>query len=334
MSDEVVAQSLRQKFATGISPYGDWQAEESFSRTGGYPFEFTTPYRPALAWFQGKLWCVYRSGYGNTGLYYTTREMGGTFNWIKEEEVTALGTQGPSLAVFKNRLYCMFVAGTDNSLYFKVSDGNSWGPDTRMANHQSSASPALAVYADKLWCVHRGNADDSLWYTTTSDGDNWSADTQFPAHTTAAAPALAASTSQLVCVHRGSAEDDLWITEWDDTGGTWTGDERIKPTAINPFHNPDMESAEGPGLTYSSAYGGFIVMYSNSNSLFETGANTLNCLVVAGHPDGYELQTWDKLMIFGGTVRSQCGPALLAYSYDSSDRTKNELLAVYRGVNS
>ncbi|TDY16725.1 hypothetical protein B0G81_7820 [Paraburkholderia sp. BL6665CI2N2] len=294
--------------------------------TGTSPFEYTTPNRPALAMFNNQLWCVYRSGGGKNKLCYCItppQRTGVGRPWSGEIEIPDQTTvEGPALAVFKDRLYCVYVGtGGDNSLYYTYwsNVNSSWSDAKKFPKHYSAYDPALAVFQGKLWCVYVQNArDDKLHYVTLDDVDaEWSTDEPFSNHFSAAGPALAASKRMLLCVHRGGGTDErLRETTYDYDGNMWSAD-KLLLTGITHTER----SSDGPGLTFREDQSSFVVAYKGAGS--DTGVYTAT------------RQTGDKIWTHVTNLfrsRTQAGPALVSYLVELEGENVVQYQYVYRGV--
>ncbi|MFK0258594.1 hypothetical protein [Streptomyces sp. NPDC090445] len=133
-----------------------WSEDEKFTN-------HRTKSNPALAVFQGKLYCVHR-GDADGKLWWTMYDPGSEGGWTEDKPFpNHYSKEGPALAVFNNHLYCVHRGGSDASLWWTRFNGNSWTTDTRLADHFSGAGPAIVSYRspngteDQLFCVHRGN---------------------------------------------------------------------------------------------------------------------------------------------------------------------------------
>ncbi|MFZ6180999.1 hypothetical protein [Nannocystis pusilla] len=82
-----------------------------------------------------------------------------------------MSLEGPGLAVFDNKLYCIHRGHGDGHqyLYWSYYNGSTWTADQPTGNHESAAGPAVISYRDKhsntygderdeeeLLVVHRG----------------------------------------------------------------------------------------------------------------------------------------------------------------------------------
>ncbi|WP_372405456.1 hypothetical protein [Streptomyces luteireticuli] len=191
---------------------------------------------PALAEFQGRLYCVHR-GYGgdDNHLWWTVYDP--KKGWSDDTKFPGhTSADGPALAVFGGKLHCVHRGGgSDSSLWHTTFDGTDWSADTKLPHHTSNSNPALAVFGGKLHCVHRGSSDTNLWHTT-FDGASWSSDTKLTQHLGMEGPGLAVFDNKLYCVHRGSEDQHLWWAAYD--GGSWSSDQRL----------PGHASVSGPAV--------------------------------------------------------------------------------------
>lgn len=132
-----------------VSNGNSWSKDEQL-KTGGDGVVGTYG-SPALAEYDGKLFCIHRGGDNisrhSEYLWYTVLD-GNT--WSKDEQ---LKTDGGG------------VIGA-------TSPAEDWGADR-------FAPAALATFDGKLWCIHQGGGRDDdkdyLWYTV-FDGNTWSTD--------------------------------------------------------------------------------------------------------------------------------------------------------------
>jgi GH18 family chitinase len=184
---------------------------------------------PALAVFDGKLFCVHE-GQGEDGWLWCFTFDGQS--WSEDKPLLPNhGTSGPpALAVYDGKLFCVHEGrGEDGWLWCCTFDGQSWSEDkplsagTGSSRRKGLPSAALAVYKGLLYCVHEGwGGDGWLWFCT-FDGHSWSKDEPLGNHGTSGGPALAVVGDLLVCMHEESKEGGwLWKTYFD--GNTWSKD--------------------------------------------------------------------------------------------------------------
>jgi hypothetical protein len=192
----------------------DWKDPELIARSDGRAFQYTSPNRPATTTSASKTdFTVYRGGYQDNQLYYTTT------NSPETAMPSAKTIAGPALAVFGGDTFCVYV-GTDNSLYWSWTNSTAFsGNPTKFRSHSANAEPALAVYEEELWCVHTGNGqDNTLFYTKYNGKDwgrNWQPDAPFGnGQTSPSGPALVAVPSVgLVAAYR-SNDNAIYASVW------------------------------------------------------------------------------------------------------------------------
>ncbi|MBW5420358.1 hypothetical protein GKQ77_02070 [Streptomyces sp. BG9H] len=108
---------------------------------------------------------VHRGSGNDTSLWHTTctsAEGWGTDNKFRAHS----SLEGPGLAVFDNRLYCVHRghgSGDQNLWWTGYKPGSGpWADDQKFPGHTSGAGPAVVVYRDKngtqdqLMVIHRG----------------------------------------------------------------------------------------------------------------------------------------------------------------------------------
>jgi hypothetical protein len=183
---------------------------------------------PALAVFDGKLFCVHEGQEEDGWLWFCTFD---GYSWSKDKPLGNHGTSGPpALAVYDGKLFCVHEGrGEDGWLWFCTFDGHSWSKDeplsvgTGSSRRQGLPSAALAVYKGLLYCVHEGQGGDGWLWFCTFDRHSWSKDKPLGNHGTSGGPALAVVGDLLVCMHEESKEGGwLWKTYFD--GKTWSKD--------------------------------------------------------------------------------------------------------------
>ncbi|MFJ3973347.1 hypothetical protein ACIPYR_35080 [Streptomyces parvus] len=263
---------------------------------------------PALAEYNGDLYCVHRGG-SNTdeNLWWTVYNPDN--GWSEDRKFPAHMTgAGPALAVFNGKLHCVHTgSGGDYRLYHTTFDGTSWSQDTPLPAHHSARGPALAVFNGKLHLVHRSGDTSGprmykLWHAT-FDGTRWSTDTELP-HQSATEPALAVFAGKLHLVHRGGG-NDVTLHHATFDGARWSGDAAMSALSL-----------EGPGL-----------------AVFE---NKLYC-VHRGYGNGdqdllfhsYNGTSWSPGQRLPNH-RSGMGPAVIAYR--DKNGSQNQLMVLHRGA--
>lgn len=229
---------------------------------GGWSDDKELPYgtsgTPAIAAYNGLLYCVHEAKHEEGWLWYTSFDGN---QWHGDTKLP-YGTSGPpAVAAYKNKLYCVHEGRQEDGwLWYTSFDGNQWSGDTKLPNHGTShgqyrrriPSAALAVYDGLLYCVHQGQEQEQfgkLWYAT-FNGDTWSEDRELPNHGTFGGPALAVYNGLLYCVHEGqpkailnpdnnaSEDRDMWLWYTTFDGNTWSEDRKL----------PDHGTSGPPGL--------------------------------------------------------------------------------------
>jgi GH18 family chitinase len=121
---------------------------------------FGTTGAPALAVFNGKLYCVHLAKGGKPNQLWWACYNG--TKWEKSD--TLLGNQRaastPSLAVYNKKLYCAYQGANNGEfwyvIYQKEKDGNyNWTPGNKTA-YATYGAPSLTAYKDKLQAFHEG----------------------------------------------------------------------------------------------------------------------------------------------------------------------------------
>lgn len=133
----------------------------------------------------------------------------------------------PSLAVFKDKLYCAY-KGFDHKLYVTVYDGNSWF-QTNPWGQQTKYAPSLEVFNDTLYCAFISDEQrNNLLLVSTTDGVNWNIGSD-PQQTSRAAPSLAGFGNYLYCAFVCNDGSNTILMTQMDTKGTWTSN-------VQPFY--------------------------------------------------------------------------------------------------
>ncbi len=183
---------------------------------------FGTSGRPALAVYNGKLYCVHE-GRGDDGWVWCATFDGE--NWSQDEPIpnssNAYGTSGPpALVVFNEKLYCIREGRGDSGWVWCASfDGSNWSIDKLIPSDEhaygTSGTPALAVFNNTLYCAREGRGNNGWVWCATFDGSNWSPDSLIPgsqnAFGTSGPPALVSFQEKLYCFREGRSNSGwLW----------------------------------------------------------------------------------------------------------------------------
>ena len=174
---------------------------------------------PALAAYQGKLYCVTRArGDGATTMFTS---FDGTA-WADAGPLpsAANGFQvagSPALAVFNGRLYCVRQGTGKNTgqLWGSSFDGASWTVDGPIRTATSTlgvtGSPALVNFNARLYCIRQGAGGKGWTWSAAFDGTSWSDDGLLPTATNAfgiggSSPGLAVFNGALYCARQGRGD--------------------------------------------------------------------------------------------------------------------------------
>jgi hypothetical protein len=206
------------------------------------PFEtpFTTAVPPALASFQNRLYLAWQ---GEGPFVYCSTSDGSS--WTSAQQIIGPFTvSGPSLAVFRDLLYCA-TGGTYDTLdtYLSSFDGNSWSVLPTLPKTLSQNGPAIAAFQDRLYCVYATMLEVPIspWNFAISwatfDGASWSATQTIPGVSTSFRPSIAVFRNRLYAAWKGLSNDSsLWYSSFD--GNSWAPQQQI----------PGVGSEYGPSL--------------------------------------------------------------------------------------
>lgn len=197
-----------------------------------------------------KLKIVYRGAATDTAIY--SAFMDGTYGWrgnttIRDEagHIDPKSLLSPSIAVFHNWLYMVFLANNSPDLWFAWHDGANWSGDVRISDMNGGISPKsdrcpnLVVFQNKLYMTYKA-WDSSVLYVAWFDGTTWYGNTpigQQPGGLflqSDRTPAMCVYNKRLYLVYK--VWNDLTLNSvWFD-GATWHDDKplRDQPGHINP----------------------------------------------------------------------------------------------------
>ncbi|WP_331738872.1 hypothetical protein [Streptomyces sp. NBC_01276] len=128
--------------------------------------------KPALAAFDGKLYCMVRR---DSDLEYATSD-GSTWTDFTKVSYPVYGT-APALAAFDGKLYC--AVNVSGGMQYASFDGATWTPFTLLGNANGyGLPPALAAFDGKLYCAFKDGQgypslkafDGRSWYYVTTYG--------------------------------------------------------------------------------------------------------------------------------------------------------------------
>lgn len=157
---------------------------------------------PALAVFNGKLWCIHRGGdniHRDSEYLWHTIFDGKT--WSKDKPLNdkeGVGTTSPAedggadkfapaaLAVFDGKLWCIHQGGgrgdDKDYLWYTVFDGNRWSTDQKVSYPISASESAfvkikvpaaLGVYNNQLFCTHEVDGYLSYFVMSANSQSGW-----------------------------------------------------------------------------------------------------------------------------------------------------------------
>ena len=209
-----------------------------FDAGSGWQAEWPIPknyidHPPALAAFNGQLWCVYRGWDTDNNLYWITYD-GNTGNtWSPPQQITGnTSPSGPAIAAMGDQLFCVY-RGMDNNLYcIAISAGQQkWGSPIAISGNTTVMGPSLAVFYDRLWCVYRGRDNDNLYTATSANGQSWILPAAYapnPGQRSDAQPALTYyyEPNVLVCAFRGIGNDTQLYSTY-TAGNDWSAPQPI-----------------------------------------------------------------------------------------------------------
>ncbi|RCS21391.1 hypothetical protein DUT91_24455 [Phyllobacterium salinisoli] len=306
----------------------------AFAETGIDDDEWSTPSpvpktkshaRPALAHFQGRVWCVHRGGGSDLGLYsnsfkYAAPGVAGG-GWSGDTPIpNQKSADGPALAILNDQLWCVYRGGAPGhnnpQLYYTYYDGNNWSDAQDIPKQMSDSGPALAVFNDQLWCVYRGGSPDvsnqnpQLYYTVW-DGQNWSDASEIPKQMSNKGPALAVFKDQLWCVYHGGAPDhdnpQLYYTIYD--GQNWSNGQPI----TNALSDGE------PALVYDSRVDELVCMW--------TGVGSDMKMYYSNRQE--KSSSWPTARIVEGCY-SLHGPGLTEFKFKYKNDSYDLIMCVFR----
>ncbi|MEU7429061.1 hypothetical protein [Streptomyces sp. NPDC040750] len=122
----------------------------------------TTAASPAVATFDGKLYCVVR-GHAHENLCYSSSSDGHTWGqWAQLPPGTV--SRAPALAAYDGKLYC--VSGNVSALFYASFDGRTWSQWAPLPPGTAHHTPALAAYGGKLYCAMLSLISSELFYAS------------------------------------------------------------------------------------------------------------------------------------------------------------------------
>lgn len=213
------------------------------------------------------LLCVHRGEEGDPSMYWChgDRDADGNITWSGDKRVlegTSTCAEGPALAVWQGRIFCLWRSNDSAALDMAYWDQSkqSWVAMKAIDNAVAAVgTPALCVYKDQLFCVYQGDGTHGLYWVA-FDKMTVEKDT-ITLHRVSGAAfqhgngvcssiRLVVHSDTLYCFHRGPQGrfDQVYWTKW--TGENWLNDTDARtPTSTR------VATSSGPGV---ASFGGQI----------------------------------------------------------------------------
>ena len=149
------------------------------------------------------------------------------FEWLSVWSPQQIGvgggsSNGPSLAVFQNRLYAAWKGlGNDTRMFYSSFDGNNWSPQQIGVGGGSSNGPSLAVFQNRLYAGWKGLGNDTRMFYSSFDGSSWSPQQVGIGGGSSNGPSLAVFQSRLYATWKGLGNDTrMFYSSFD--GNSWS----------------------------------------------------------------------------------------------------------------
>jgi hypothetical protein len=124
---------------------------------------------PALAVFNGTLYCAFQADNATHTLHVTSSADGDS--WVSPAKpITGIKIgSAPALTAFKNRLYCAYRADDQTHALCVTSsvDGENWDLPQRYEGISIGSAPALCALDRQLYVAFQSNTDNSIFLTVT-----------------------------------------------------------------------------------------------------------------------------------------------------------------------
>jgi 1-phosphatidylinositol phosphodiesterase len=220
---------------------GRWTGNEVIKMDGGS--EPLSNRAPATAWYDGKLYMIFKAC--DTGYLLWASYRYGSWNGnevirIAGETSVPLTSESPSATVYRDRLYVFFKAhGDSGNIHWVTYDRRTktWSGNQKIVvpghgEPQTSHTPAAVVYNDRLYVIFkaRGDSKDIYWTRLVEGdrGDQWEGNQRitipgsghYPG--TSDGPAAAAFNNRLYVCFKSSNSGRLCYMWFDGT--SWAGD--------------------------------------------------------------------------------------------------------------
>ncbi|MFG2715309.1 hypothetical protein ACGFX2_32815 [Streptomyces goshikiensis] len=214
---------------------GTWSA--------GGPLPGSTPAAPALASYNGTLYCMVR-GADDAGTLYWSSLNGTTWSRFTAVGGAAASPSAPAMAVYQDKLYSVHRAKS-GQLFWNHFDGTRWSARSKFPSGTTSSPPALVDYDGKLQCVVRGHTNNNL-YIATFNGTQWTNFSPIPGTESASAASLAVTNSGNVlwCIYRAPGSQ-LHMVYY-----PWRADSTSPITWSRPTTLPSSPTANAPAIAH------------------------------------------------------------------------------------
>jgi hypothetical protein len=190
---------------------------------------------PALAYFKGWLYLVYKSS--KTGELRVSRSRNG-WEWVIVLVPTAVKpSSGVAAAVLKNQLCVVYSDSVSSQLWImRSNNGLEYSPAQQIQN-QWTKVPRLVAFEDNLFMVYRDSRGSQLWMSQSTDGTTWN--TRQIENQRASTLALTVFKDNVVLVYTGTGRGapSLWLSQY-TPANEWNA-----PTPL-----PQQQGASVPAL--------------------------------------------------------------------------------------
>ncbi len=180
---------------------------------------FVSTNSPSLAVFGNRLFAACKGfrllprGEDDQGIYWSSFDGTG---WAPRQNISGfVSTNGPSLAVFGNRLFAAFKGARyggydDQGIFWSSFDGTDWADPTELAGVGSAIGPSLAVFQDRLFATWKGAGGDQGIHWSSFDGTGWAPQQNIAGVGSAIGPSLAVFQDRLFAAWKGATDQGIY----------------------------------------------------------------------------------------------------------------------------
>lgn len=236
-----------------------WSEEADFSGDGeDDENDVQSASGPALAEFDGKLFCVHRGKGGDTNLYWETYTT--DTGWSHPQGIGHQTNVSPALVVFNNKLCCFYRKDNGNGQICFCSfnsSSNSWS--TEICNLDSPLNtdhaPAVVAVGEKLYVGHRGAGDKLMYISASYDLSTWTHWKQMNGNQTSDSFNLVSYTDlRLHTFFKDRDDNHLWYSSGtSEESSSWAKGARLTNT-IGSWQGPALCFFETPGVPGGHVY--------------------------------------------------------------------------------